>query len=95
MTLLEFLLWLAVGGGSAVALSFVTERAAWFQTWTKEAKSYFHLGGSVILSLGAWAILTYAPPEVLEYLQTPFQIVAGVFSAWLLNQLGHKADPAA
>ena len=94
MTINEFLIYAATAGGATALLSFLTERWPAFQTWTPSQRSYFSLGGSVALALAAWAILTFVPPDVLETLKAPFQVVAGVVIAWLANQFGHSADPA-
>ena len=95
MGLNEFLLYAATGVGASALLSFITERWPLFQTWSPEARAYFSLIGSVLIALGAWAVLTYVPPDTLEQLRTPFQIVAGVVVAWLGNQFAHANDPAA
>ena len=94
MTFSEFLMYAATAAGSTALLSFLTERWALFQTWTPASRGYFSLGGSLVIALGAWAVLTYVPADTLEVLKAPFQIVSGVVIAWLSNQFAHKNDPA-
>ena len=95
MELSQFLIYVASGGGAAALVSFAGERLPWFQRQTPRIKSYIMLGASVIVALGAWAVMTYVPAEVMAQVRVPFQLVAGVVSAWLANQFAHKADPAA
>lgn len=94
MDLREFLIWLASSVGAGVALSFITERIPAFHMLSSASRSYIHLGGSLVLALGAYAIITYVPPDTLTALLPWFQIVAGVLGTGLVNQIAHKADPA-
>ena len=95
MELSQFLIYVASGGGAAALVSFAGERLPWFQRQTSRVKSYLMLGASIIVALGAWAVMTYVPADVLAQVRVPFQIVAGVVSAWLANQFAHANDPAA
>ena len=95
MELSQFLIYVASGGGAAALVSFAGERLPWFQRQTPRTKSYIMLGASVIVALGAWAVMTFFPAAVLAQMLVPFQIVAGVVSAWLGNQFAHANDPAA
>lgn len=95
MDIREFLLWLVSAAGAGAVFSFVAERIPAFQRLTAQAKSYWVLAGSLALSLGAYAILAYVPPEVLDALKPWFQVAAGVVGTWLTTQLAHSADPAA
>ena len=91
--LLEALKWLAGGGAAVVAamlVSFLAERSAKFQALDRDAKLAVILGASVTIALGAWAVLTYVPPEVLAQLQSPFKIVFLAISAVLGTQVWHK-----
>lgn len=95
MTLTDFLIWLGSAAGATAFLSFVAERLPAFQALSPQAKSYTMLGGSVVIALAAYAVLTYVPAETLAQLAPVFQVVYGVVAAWLANQFAHKADPAA
>ena len=95
MELSQFLIYVASGGGAAALVSFAGERLPWFQRQTPRAKSYLMLGASVVTALGSWAVMTYVPAAVLAQVRVPFQVVAGVVSAWLANQFAHNNDPAA
>ena len=95
MELSQFLIYVASGGGAAALVSFAGERLPWFQRQTARSKSYLMLSASVIVALGAWAVMTYVPAEVMAQVRVPFQLVAGVVSAWLANQFAHANDPAA
>lgn len=91
----QFLTWLATSGGAAVALAFVTERLSAFQKLTPQNKQLVHFIGPIAISLVAYAVLTYVPPEVLAQIAPWFQIVYVAAGSWIAGQIGHKADPAA
>jgi hypothetical protein len=95
MDIYQFLTWLASAGGAAAVLSFVLERISAFQDLTPDAKSWVNLGGTIVLALGAFAVLTYVPKDVLTQLAPWFQIVAACVTAWLASQVAHRIDPAA
>lgn len=95
MDLTQFLTWLASAAGATAFLSFVAERIPAFQALSASAKGYVMLGGSIVLAMIAFAILTYVPPAALEQLKPWFQVLYGVIAAWLANQFAHKADPQA
>lgn len=95
MDLMQFLTWLATSAGAAAAVSFLAERIPAFQAWTPQVKNYAMLAGSALAALAAYAVLTYVPAETLGMIAPWFQIVSGVFVAWLANQGAHKIDPAA
>lgn len=94
MDLRDFLIWIASSGGAAVALSFIAERSEKFKALPSATKQYIQLGGSLVLALSAYAVMTYVPESVLTALLPWFQIVAGVLGTGLVNQIAHKADPA-
>lgn len=95
MDLQQFLIWLTTSAGYSGALSFIAERVPAFQKLSPTAKSWTHLGGSLAIALGAYAILTYVPPATLEAIKPIFLLVSGVVGSWIANQLAHGADPAA
>lgn len=95
MDLMQFLTWLASAAGATAFLSFVAERIPAFQTLSAGAKGYVMLGGSIVIALAAFAVITYVPPAVLDQLKPWFQVVYGVVAAWLASQFAHKADPLA
>lgn len=95
MDLQQFLTWLATAGGYSAALAFISERLPWFQTLSPQNKQLFHLVGSLVIALGAYAALTYLPPATLAALKPYFVIVSGVVGTWMGNQFAHKVDPAA
>jgi len=92
MTLEQFLVWL-IGGGSVIALFWLAEQSTWFQGLSVVMKRLVMFGGSAILGLGALAVVTYVPPEVLEQLSPWFSIIAATFVSVFLNQAAHKFDP--
>lgn len=94
MTIYDVLRYLMTAGGAAAALSFILERVEWFQGLSATNKSWVVLGGTLVIALGAKAILVYVPKEILDALAPWFEVVAGVVVAWVGTQLAHLADPA-
>ena len=95
MSINDFLVFLASAGGASAALSFIAERLPAFQTLAAGTKALVHLGGSLLIALGAWAVLTYVPADQLAQLAPVFQVVYGIVGAWMANQVAHSQDPAA
>lgn len=93
MTLQQALTYLASGGAVVLGAAFVSWLAeAWprFRDWDSAGgKQLVMVGVCLVLSLGAWAILKYVPPEVLEDLSVPFGIAAATVAAVLGNQWFH------
>lgn len=95
MDITQFFVWLASASGATAFLSFVAERIPAFQKLTSAEKGYVMLGGSLAVSLAAFAVLTYTPADVLAQLAPWFQVAYGVVVAWMANQFAHKQDPLA
>lgn len=93
MNLVEFLTWLATGGGAAVGLAFILERWPKFQSFTVVQKSLGTLLGTTLVALLAYVVLTYVPKEILNQIAPYFMVVAGVVTTWLSSQMGHAVDP--
>lgn len=93
MSVNEFLLWLAMSGGAAIAVSWIAEQIPQFQNLTATAKRWTMFGGSALMAIGAYAILTYVPAELLSQIAPYFAIVAGLFGTFFLNQVAHVNDP--
>lgn len=93
MALKDFLVMLA-GGGAAVAFSFIVERIEAWHKLSAGARQWISFGGSSVLALGALAIVTYVPADVLTALGPWFAVVAGTFVAFFMNQAAHSVDPA-
>ena len=93
MSFAEFLVWLT-SGGSIVAVSWLADKSAWFQSLSKEAKEYVIYGASVVLSLGAYAVNTYVPAEVMAQLAPIFAILATSFGSIFLGRIFHSLKKA-
>jgi hypothetical protein len=94
MNLNQFLLWLASGGGAAIVLAFVLERIPAFCVLSSDMKSWINLGGTVVLAMLAYVVLTYVPANILDAVAPFFTVVAAVFVSWLAGQAAHSVDPA-
>jgi hypothetical protein len=95
MTFAQFLAFLCTGGGAAIVFSFVSERIPAFQKLTSEQRSYAILAGSLVISVAAFAVVTFVPQGTLEAIAPWFAVVAGTFTTWLSTQGAHKVDPIA
>ena len=91
----QFLTWLAVGGGYSAVLAFISERIPAFQALTPSNKQLFHLVGSLVIALAAYAALTYIPAAQLDALKPYFVVVSGVLGTWMAGQVAHNSDPSA
>jgi hypothetical protein len=88
MNLNDFLVWLT-GGGAIIAISWLFERWAWFQAQTANLKQMLVFGSSAALSIGAWAVVTYVPADVLSQIAPVFAILAATFVSVFLGQMFH------
>lgn len=91
----QFLTWLLSAGGYSAALAFISERIPAFQKLSTNNKQLFHLVGSLVIALAAYAALTYLPKETLEQAKPFFVIISGVIGTWMTGQFAHNSDPAA
>lgn len=83
--------WVVAGGSSVAAnivLSFLLERVAAFQKQTRQTKDLTVKALSFAIGFGAWAAITYLPPETFARV-TP--ILGGVITV----VLGMSTPPAA
>lgn len=92
MTLPEFLVWLSVGGGGAIASSWILERIPWFQSLEATAKQLVFFLSCVLLSISAFAIQSYAPQTLLDQLAPYFAIIASSFTVVFLGTAFHKSS---
>lgn len=91
VTLDNFLLWL-IAGGSVVAVSWILEQVAWFQSLPSKTKQLVQYGASIAVGLAALAIQLYVPADVLDQLEPFFAVIASTFGMVFLNQIAHKVD---
>lgn len=91
MELSEFLQWLVFSGGAVMAFSWIVEQFDGWHTLTEQMKRFYSFAGSTLLALSGWAVMVYAPPELLATLYEPFSVVTGIFVSVFLNQQWHSA----
>lgn len=92
MTLQQALQYLMTGGAVMLGAAFVSwlaENAPPFQALSAGLKQAAIVAVSLVLALGAWAILKYVPPATLEDLSAPFGIAATTIGALLASQWWH------
>jgi hypothetical protein len=88
----DFLIWLSVGGGGALASSWIWERVPWFQALEATMKQMVFFLSCVVLSIAAFLIQTYVPQEALNQLAPYFAIVASSFTAVFVGTSFHKSS---
>ncbi len=91
-TLSGFLLWMTAGG-SVVAVSWILEQVAWFQSLEAGKKRWLQYGLSAFVGIAALAIKQFVPEATLEMLTPYFAVLVGVFAPVFLNQMSHTLDP--
>ncbi len=94
MSIHDFLLFMASAGGASAAFAFIAERVPAFQALPASRKSLVMLGGSLLIALLAWAVLTFIPAATLAQIAPAFQVAYGVVGTWIAGQIAHSADPA-
>jgi uncharacterized membrane protein HdeD (DUF308 family) len=90
MGLNEFLAYLAGGSGAALVVSWIFEQWAWYSKQTPAFKQWFYFFGCAVISLGAYAVMTFVPAEVLTTLAPYFAIIAVAFGSAFSGSLFHK-----
>lgn len=93
MTLTQWLTWLFTSGGSVMVASWILERIPSFvNIVNSETKKYVFWVVSVVISAGAYAILTYVPAETLAVLAPYFGFAFGTFGVIFLGTAFHFFD---
>ena len=97
LTLSGILVWFMTGG-CVIAISWLAEQFDWFAALSTAKKQLIQWGGSIVLGLGAWAVLKFVPPETLTMLEDPFKDRCGKLRSDLpkpgIPQLGaYERDP--
>lgn len=93
MTLQQALTYLASGGAVVLGSAFVSwlgEKWQRYRDWDSPVgKQAVMVAVPLVLSLSAWAILHYVPPETLEDLSVPFGVAVATITGVLGNQIWH------
>jgi hypothetical protein len=90
-SLLDLLSWLIYSGGAILVASWVLDRIPAFNALAAEAQKYINMGVSIVLALGAFAVITYVPPAVFALLDPWFKIAAGTVILYSAQQTVHQA----
>jgi len=90
MTPIEVLTWLVSASGAIAAISWIAERIPAWHKLKAEAKKWYLFGASAVVSIGAWALMTYVPAETFAALQEPFSIVAVLFATLFFGEGFHR-----
>jgi len=89
MTVSDFLVFL-VGGGGVLWISQLFEKWTWYQAQSSDMKKYIFAGVCLVISLGAFAVLTYVPKEFLESLTPWFTVAASILTYVFGGTAFHK-----
>jgi hypothetical protein len=89
-SLFDLLSWLIYSGGAILVASWVLARIPSFEVLASETKRLINMGVSVVLALGAYAIITYVPAATFAMLNPWFQIVAGIVVLYSAQQTVHQ-----
>jgi hypothetical protein len=93
MALNDFLMWLVGSAGASAVASWVLERIpAYAKIAVAETKRWIFFGACVILSIGAYVVVTYVPASFLESLAPFFGLVAATFISVFTGSGFHKID---
>lgn len=93
MSLSDFLLWLTGSAGAAVVASWVLERIpAYVKIAVAETKRWIFFAVCLVLSSGAYAVVTYVPADVLQALAPWFGLIAATFISVFTGSGFHKID---
>jgi len=94
MTLEETLIWLVSGGGAASIASWILERIPWYQQQSSETRRWIFVIVSLVLAVGAYAVIQFVPQETIDIIAPWFAVIAGVAVPILAGQAAHYLDPA-
>jgi hypothetical protein len=94
MSVNEFLQWLLGSGGAIIASSWILERVKWFQNQASDVKEWVFFGLASVFSVGAYLVVTYVSPNILNMIAPYFLIVGGVFLTVIIGKKFHETDKA-
>jgi uncharacterized membrane-anchored protein len=84
--------WVIWSGGALLIASWILDKIPAFVALSSEWKKYINMAVSVVLALGAYAIITYVPTSVFASLDPWVKIVAGVIALYSGQQVVHAAN---
>ena len=84
--------WVIWSGGALLIASWVLDKIPAFAKLSSDAKKYINMAVSVVLALGAYAVITYVPAATFTLLDPWFKIVAGVIALYSGQQVVHAAN---
>lgn len=89
-SLYAFFSWLLYSGGAALFVSWLLDKIPAFQALKSEVKKIVALVSTLTVGLGAYAFITYVPPDVILVLDPWFKIIVGLVLTWSGQQVYHK-----
>ena len=93
MGLTDFLVWLASSAGASAVASWILERIpAYAKIAVAETKRWIFFGVCALLSVGAYVVITYVSPSVLQAIMPFFGLVAATFVSVFTGSGFHKVD---
>ena len=92
MNINQALLWILNSGGAAIILSFILERIPKYTDLEAETKRWIFFGGSFVISVLAYLVLTYVSVDVLNQIAPYFALLYSTFLANFGGTLFHSYD---
>ena len=89
-SLLDLLSWLIYSGGAILVGSWILDRIPAFNALASEAQKYINMIVSIVLALGAYAVITYVPAATFALLDPWFKIAAGIVVLYSAQQTVHQ-----
>jgi len=89
-SLQDLLIWVIYSGGAILFASWVLDKFPKFVALPPETKKLINQILSVVLALGAYAIVTYVPKEVFEMLNPWFMVAFGTIILYSGQQAVHS-----
>lgn len=93
MTIEEALTYLTVGGSAVVAAALASgfyETQMWFQRRSSNQRWLITVGTSVVLGLGAVALIQFTPPEAIKAAQPYFAAFIAAVAPFLGQEIYHR-----
>jgi len=90
-SLMEVLVWLT-GAGGAILTSYVLERLVWFQSLESNKKHFVAIALSSLVGIGALAVLTFVPQEIISQISPYFMVVVTIVGYIFSSKAFHFFD---
>lgn len=94
-SLLDLIKWLVYSGGAVIVVSWLLDKIPAFVALAQQTKYYIGMGSCVVVSLGAYALITYVPVAAWAILDPWFLIATGAIITFSAMRLYTKVSTMA